>query len=299
MINREMKNVERLQGSTTCVITYFRKGADLLRACLKSVTQASEKGDAIIVVDDASCDGVAEFVKSSFPEVHFVSLHSNLGPGEARNEALRRVQTEFVQFVDADDLIHPQRTHLLAGFLRSNPNVPFVSAHYTSFIGAVEFEEIEVCDFEMTPSYAVSYLPCAGLFRMSFIRSVGLFDSSRRWMDLSFHARIIAKEPFHMHLSIPMYAYRQDVEGQISSATIDKNAHALHSFVSARRAVDARTARLWLYPLATTLARQSRDLPIGLNKLRAFSQPVILAPTCWKSFKWILFSTLHFFSLRR
>ena len=68
------------------MITYFRKGADLLSPLLKTLS------DAIIVVDDASCDGVAEFVKSSFPEVHFVSfirIWAQVKPGTKR---LRRVQ---------------------------------------------------------------------------------------------------------------------------------------------------------------------------------------------------------------
>ena len=140
------------------------------------------------------------------------------------------------------------------------------------------------------PSYKVPYLPWAGLFRTSFIHTVGPFDTSRRWMDLSFHARIISLVQDHMHVAIPLYAYRQDVEGQISSISLDQDGHALKSFSLARSLVDEKTARLWLYPLSTTLARQSANLPLGKSKISALSQPIALAPTYWKSMKWILYA---------
>lgn len=286
-------------GRITYIITYFRKGHALLASCLKSILSNLEEGDRVVVVDDCSKDGLASFLSSHFPLVGCITLTQNLGPGLARNEGLKVLCTEYVQFVDADDLIHPDRSRILRGALEANSEISFVSSQIVTFEGDIEFQPIEKGTFQITPSHEVPYLPAVGLFRSKFLNEVGTFDHSRRWMDLSFHAAIISRSLTHLHCELPLYAYRQGEVEQISSIAIDTEGSALRSFMLAKQIVQEEIKKPWLYPLSTTLARQSAGLPMGYHKAIAMIQPIKLAPTNWVSFKWIVFLLLNFFRVHK
>ena len=58
-------------------------GKDLLEKYLPSVVAACSPDDEIIVVDNASTDGSAEFVERSFPRVRVLRMDRNLGFGGA------------------------------------------------------------------------------------------------------------------------------------------------------------------------------------------------------------------------
>ena len=62
----------------------------------------------VIIVDDGSNDGSQEFIKHLVTQYdghfRFISSETNLGASGARNLALKTVETEYVAFLDADDL---------------------------------------------------------------------------------------------------------------------------------------------------------------------------------------------------
>lgn len=71
----------------------------------------------IIVVDDGSCDGTAEFLRRSFGSAVRVLTRPNGGPASARNTGIRESAGEFIAFTDSDCL--PEEgwlAELLEGF---------------------------------------------------------------------------------------------------------------------------------------------------------------------------------------
>lgn len=63
----------------------------------------------MIIVDDGSTDNTAAIVKeraAADPRIRFFQ-QSNAGPSAARNLALREAKGDFIQFLDADDLLEP------------------------------------------------------------------------------------------------------------------------------------------------------------------------------------------------
>ena len=87
--------------------------ASTLPACLQSVENQSLGMESlhVILVDDASADEgktlslLRDFEKKYPDSVTVIPLESNQKQGGARNAALSRVDTEYLQFLDADDTL--------------------------------------------------------------------------------------------------------------------------------------------------------------------------------------------------
>jgi len=79
-----------------------------LRDCLESISKNKTPPQEIIIVDDGSKDDAAgDLVKSkefAFLNIHFFKIQ-NLGPSGARNFGFKHAISEFILFLDADDLL--------------------------------------------------------------------------------------------------------------------------------------------------------------------------------------------------
>lgn len=86
--------------------------AAYIRESIDSVVAQSFTAWELIVVDDASSDGTADFVESAYrnePRVRIVCLSENLGAAAARNRAITLARGRFIAFLDCDDLWLPEK----------------------------------------------------------------------------------------------------------------------------------------------------------------------------------------------
>jgi len=84
-----------------------------LESALRQTWQRKE----IIVVDDGSTDRTAEVVRQ-FKEVRLVSTE-NRGLSGAQNHAFPLSQGDYIQYLDADDLLAPDKLERQLAALRS------------------------------------------------------------------------------------------------------------------------------------------------------------------------------------
>ncbi|HTX33893.1 MAG TPA: glycosyltransferase [Bryobacteraceae bacterium] len=99
-------------------------GRDLLEKYLPSVVEAmaGHPGNEIIVVDNGSSDGSAEFVRAAFPQVNLLALPANLGFGGGSNAGFRAARNRIVVLLNSDMRVAPDfLAPLLEGF--SDPDV--------------------------------------------------------------------------------------------------------------------------------------------------------------------------------
>ena len=86
------------------VVTWNRR--ELLREALGAVTGQSAPPAAVVVVDNASCDGTPDMVASEFPDADLVVLGRNTGGAggfaAGLDRALRRHDPELVWLLDDD-----------------------------------------------------------------------------------------------------------------------------------------------------------------------------------------------------
>lgn len=101
-----------------------------LAQAIRSVLAQTHQDFEIIVVDDGSTDSSAEIIKSTAdPRIRYL-WQSNGGPSKARNTGVRAATGQYLAFLDADDLMLPQRLASQLAILEAQPSVSVVGSAY-------------------------------------------------------------------------------------------------------------------------------------------------------------------------
>ena len=92
--------------AVSVIIPSFNRRKELSHA-LRSALRQTVRPKEIIVIDDGSSDGTAEFVKrlsESNREINLIVNEENLGSGASRNVGIEEASGEFISFLDSDDV---------------------------------------------------------------------------------------------------------------------------------------------------------------------------------------------------
>lgn len=113
------------------VIALYNK-APFIAATLASALAQRLGALEIIVVDDGSTDGGAEWVEAQGePRVRLLRQR-NGGVSRARNAGIAAARGEWVAFLDADDLWHPDYLLTMAALAERHPQADAVASAYRS-----------------------------------------------------------------------------------------------------------------------------------------------------------------------
>jgi GT2 family glycosyltransferase/glycosyltransferase involved in cell wall biosynthesis len=95
-------------GAASVVIPNWN-GRDLLEKYLPSVVEAlaGNPRNEVIVVENGSTDGSAEFVRERFPEVRLLALEKNLGFGGGSTYGFRQARNDIVVLLNSDMRVDP------------------------------------------------------------------------------------------------------------------------------------------------------------------------------------------------
>jgi glycosyltransferase involved in cell wall biosynthesis len=89
------------------VILPVYNSQDYIKEAIESVLKQTFKDFELIVVNDGSTDSTAEIINSFNDSRLRVLTQDNLGPGAARNNALRVACGNYIMFLDSDDFFSP------------------------------------------------------------------------------------------------------------------------------------------------------------------------------------------------
>ncbi len=109
--------------------TYNR--AHFLREAIESALSQRMPPTGVYVVDDASTDETPQLMETWYaghPRVHYIRLPENSGPAYARMVGVKAAQTEWVAFLDSDDVWLPDHLEKAAQIIAENPHVRFIYA---------------------------------------------------------------------------------------------------------------------------------------------------------------------------
>jgi GT2 family glycosyltransferase len=94
---------------------------DSLVFTLASLDAAGCPRPAIHIVDVASTDGTAGWLRSDYPEIRVDTLDRNDGPGPGRNVGIRSSVYPYVFLMDADVQVRPDTIQLLRAAMAADP----------------------------------------------------------------------------------------------------------------------------------------------------------------------------------
>lgn len=116
--------------TVSIAIPAYNSEATIVEA-VESCLGQSYRDCEVIVVDDGSTDATWERV-SRLPGVKVIRK-ANGGLASARNTAMREAQGEYVAWMDADDVMHPERIALQVSVLREHPRAVLASTDFSAF----------------------------------------------------------------------------------------------------------------------------------------------------------------------
>jgi glycosyltransferase involved in cell wall biosynthesis len=161
-----------------------------IRKAIDSVLNQTRPADEIVVVDDGSTDTTRTIVESYGRHVRLM-VQKNQGPSVARNWSMQTIQSDFVAFIDADDLMEPTKLEKqLRAFVRNSRIPRLKELHY----------HLRFHNPGITPS-------CMMVRRSAYLEAGGFNTSLRGIDDWEFMARLFKVGPFCM-VNEPLTRYR-------------------------------------------------------------------------------------------
>lgn len=110
------------------VIVLAWNGMAYLQDCLDAVLAQEYPDFEVIVVDNASTDGSAEFVAARYPQARLLRQPQNLGFAGGNNVALSAATGEVLILLNQDTAVHPGWLRALVGALEADPSIGVAGA---------------------------------------------------------------------------------------------------------------------------------------------------------------------------
>jgi hypothetical protein len=120
---------QEVPGMVSVIIPCYNQGR-YLRETLDSVLSQTYKRLEVLVIDDGSTDNTAEIAKAHGDAVRYFWLN-DLGPSAARNLGLSNARGQYIQFLDGDDLLLPEKVERQ---IASFDNSPELQVSYCDFM---------------------------------------------------------------------------------------------------------------------------------------------------------------------
>jgi glycosyltransferase involved in cell wall biosynthesis len=98
---------------------------DFIAQSIASVLAQDYENFELIIVDDGSTDRTVDIARSFGPPVT-VMQQSNGGAAAARNHGMEAARGEYIGFLDADDIWHPQKLSSQCAYIEDRPRVGLV-----------------------------------------------------------------------------------------------------------------------------------------------------------------------------
>src|SRR5688500_16397229 len=103
---------------------------EYINECIESVLSQTEKDVEIICIDNGSTDKTSDML-SNFAEKHpgkiTIDSESRKGAPFARNKGLELAMGEWIQFLDADDLLENDKIQHQLEIAANHPEVDFIA----------------------------------------------------------------------------------------------------------------------------------------------------------------------------
>ena len=185
--------------------------AKYIISTLKSVINQSYKNWELIIVDDCS-DKITKKILSRYKDIKKIKiiwLKKNKGAGYCRNLAIKKSKSDYLAFIDSDDLWEKNKLKIQLKFMLRN-NYNFTCTNYKTINAANEkLKEIDVAkkfnfkSFTKDTSIATSTM----MVKRSVSKGIN-FTSTKICEDYFYKCRILKKVKYAYSLENYLTKYR-------------------------------------------------------------------------------------------
>lgn len=189
-------------------------GKKFLGDCLNSVLEQEYKDFEVILVDNGSEDGSAEWVRLEYPQVKLLALPENVGFCGGVNAGIRKARGKYILLLNNDTIAKPGFIHELVQEMEKSPAV------FSCQAKMLQIQDENLMDdggnFYCALGWAFAdgkgkpeqnynsskkiFASCAGaaLYRKSMLKKTGLLDEEHfaylEDIDLGYRARLYGYE---------------------------------------------------------------------------------------------------------
>lgn len=118
-----------------CVVAY--RSAEVIATCVESCLAQTYPQIEVVVADDCSPDATLRALEPFGNRIQVVARARNGGCGASRNSAMYLARGEFIAWMDADDICHPDRIAVEVAALRAKPAAVLASTEFSAFTNPV------------------------------------------------------------------------------------------------------------------------------------------------------------------
>jgi glycosyltransferase involved in cell wall biosynthesis len=205
----------------SCIVPVYN-GEPYLGAALESVLAQTYRPIEVIVVDDGSTDAIA-----SYGDRLRSARQPNGGTPAARNLGLSLAGGEFVAFLDADDLWHPEKLARQMARFQARPELDMCVTHAQNFwVPELSAEAARYQGSFFTQPLPGYVLPTL-LVRRRFFDAVGPLDVSLRLGDDNDWFLRAYDQGASVELLPDVLFYRRLHHANLTRRTIDQAPEAL------------------------------------------------------------------------
>ncbi|HSH67758.1 MAG TPA: glycosyltransferase family A protein [Bacteroidia bacterium] len=166
--------------------------------CINSVLLQTYRNFEIICVNDGSTDDtllLLNKLKNDFPEIITVLSIPNCGAPAARNTGFRIAKGDFIQFLDSDDIITPDKFEKQIKNFNQDIDVVVSDRIYKNYdltetLDTFLFDDIQKYPLETSVKKII--ITCNPIYRREVVKQLNGYDEQlKAAQDWDFHLRLV------------------------------------------------------------------------------------------------------------
>jgi glycosyltransferase involved in cell wall biosynthesis len=210
-----------------------------IRETIESALAQTWDNKEVIIVDDGSTDNTPQIAQSYESKLLKVISQPNRGANAARNRALEVAEGDYIQWLDADDLLSPDKisNQMLEGDKVANPRILLTSSwakfYYrhasAKFVPDGLWCDLDPIDWLITKFSEHAWMnPAAWLVSRELTESAGPWDERLvRDQDGEYIARVVSNSEAVKFVSGARSYYRQSNQQSLSRQLSDKSLESI------------------------------------------------------------------------
>lgn len=251
---------------------------ELLYKSLLSCLNQTYRDFEIIVVDDGSEEDIREAIglaehRSGVSGLIRYIQQQRQGANVARNRGLNEAAGIFIQFLDSDDLLHPQKIEIQRKNLSEQPELDMVFGLDEYFCNRIGDMQV-LWNTPNVPSYLDRFLwddpvwhTGSPLWRSATVKRIGgWYERLICWQDWEFHIRALCRGITYHHVSKVLQYIRDHDQARSTNlaSLMEREKSKLDAALSV--ANEIKRASLWTSGRGDALATFLISIAVNINR---------------------------------